>query len=153
MTERFISEILLNEAALIDFGASLAQYLRIGDVLSLSGDLGAGKTTFSRGVIQSILGAVEVPSPTYTLVQTYECPDYELWHCDLYRLEAPTDVLELGLVDMEEDIVSLIEWPDKMGSYLSPQALNVHIGFHETGREISLSGPDNWAERLKGFQS
>lgn len=152
MTDRFIFEVLLDEAALVDFGARLAPYLRIGDVLALTGDLGAGKTTFSRGVIQSRLGEVEVPSPTYTLVQTYECPDYELWHCDLYRLEAPADVLELGLVDMEEEIVSLIEWPDKMGSYLSSQALNVHIAFHEAGREISLSGADHWAERLKGFQ-
>ena len=131
------------------FGARLAPYLRMGDVLALSGELGAGKTTFSRSVIQALLGAVEVPSPTYTLVQTYECSDFDLWHCDLYRLEAPSDVMELGLVDMEEEIVSLIEWPDKMGNYLSPQALNVYIGFHDTGRNISLSGSTEWAERLK----
>ena len=152
MLDRFISEILLDEAALVDFGSRLAPYLLAGDVLALTGDLGAGKTTFSRGVIQSLLGDVEVPSPTYTLVQTYECPNYELWHCDLYRLEAPADVLELGLVDMEEDIVSLIEWPDKMGIYLSPIALRVHISFHETGREISLWGCNKWAERLRGLK-
>lgn len=133
----------------MEFGARLAPYLRAGDVLALTGELGAGKTTFSRGVIQTLLGAVDVPSPTYTLVQTYECPEFDLWHCDLYRLEAPADVLELGLVDMEEEIVSLIEWPDKMGNYLSPAALNVHIGFHETGRNITLSGATEWAERLK----
>lgn len=126
----------------------IAPYLRAGDVIALRGDLGAGKTTLSRGLIQSRLGGVEVPSPTYTLVQTYDCGTYELWHCDLYRLEAPADVLELGLIDMEAEIVSLIEWPDKMGAYLSAQALNVHIGFYDAGREVSISGDDIWAKRL-----
>ena len=133
----------------MDFSAKLAPFLHAGDVLALRGELGAGKTTFSRGLIQSLMGATEVPSPTYTLVQTYECPDYELWHCDLYRLDNPADVLELGLIDMEEDIVSLIEWPDKMGSYLSADALNVHIDFHNECREVSFSGSDVWAARLK----
>ena len=133
----------------MDFSAKLAPFLHAGDVLALHGELGAGKTTFSRGLIQSLMGATEVPSPTYTLVQTYECPDYELWHCDLYRLDNPADVLELGLIDMEEDIVSLIEWPDKMGGYLSADALNVHIDFHNEGREVSFSGSDVWAARLK----
>lgn len=153
MTERFISEILMDEASLRGFGASIASHLQAGDVLALTGGLGAGKTTFSRGVIQALLGAVEVPSPTYTLVQSYTCPNYELWHCDLYRLEAPEDVLELGLVDMEADIVSLIEWPDKMGGYLSPQALRVHIDLYEAGRKISLSGLESWAVRLKELGS
>ena len=133
----------------MDFSAKLAPFLHAGDVLALRGELGAGKTTFSRGLIQSLMSATEVPSPTYTLVQTYECPDYELWHCDLYRLDNPADVLELGLIDMEEDIVSLIEWPDKMGGYLSADALNVHIDFHNEGREVSFSGSDVWAARLK----
>jgi len=133
----------------MDWGAKLAPFLRASDVLVLRGGLGAGKTTFSRGLIQSLIGDSEVPSPTYTLVQTYECPNYDLWHCDLYRLDNPSDVLELGLIDMEDDIVSLIEWPDKMGAYLSADALNVHIDFHDQGRELSLSGSDIWATRLK----
>lgn len=151
MSERFLYTRATHEKALMDFGARLASFLRAGDVVALRGELGAGKTTFSRGVIQSLLGEIEVPSPTYTLVQTYEASHYELWHCDLYRLEKPSDVLELGLIDMEEEIVSLIEWPDKMGTYLSPDALNVDIAIHEMGREISLSGPNMWAERLKGM--
>ena len=151
MSERFLYTRATHEKALMDFGARLAPFLRAGDVVALRGELGAGKTTFSRGVIQSLLGDIEVPSPTYTLVQTYEASHYELWHCDLYRLEKPSDVLELGLIDMEEEIVSLIEWPDKMGTYLSPDALKVDIAIHEMGREISLSGPHMWAERLKGM--
>ena len=133
----------------MDLGAKLAPILRAGDVVALRGGLGAGKTTFSRGLIQSLVGKLEVPSPTYTLVQTYECQDYELWHCDLYRLDNPPDVLELGLVDMEEDIVSLIEWPDKMGTYLSPKALNIYIDFQGDGREVSFSGDGVWAKRLR----
>ena len=151
MSERFLYTRATHEKALMDFGARLASFLRAGDVVALRGELGAGKTTFSRGVIQSLLGEIEVPSPTYTLVQTYEASHYELWHCDLYRLEKPSDVLELGLIDMEEEIVSLIEWPDKMGTYLNPDALNVDIAIDEMGREISLSGPNMWAERLKGM--
>ena len=133
----------------MELGAALAPFLRAGDIIALRGELGAGKTTFSRGLIQSLCGEMDVPSPTYTLVQTYECPDYDLWHCDLYRLEAPADVLELGLIDMEDEIVSLIEWPDKMERYLSADALNIDITFHDAGREVSVSGSDIWAARLK----
>lgn len=133
----------------MELGAALAPFLRAGDIIALRGELGAGKTTFSRGLIQSLCGEMDVPSPTYTLVQTYECPDYDLWHCDLYRLEAPADVLELGLIDMEDEIVSLIEWPDKMERYLSVDALNIDITFHDAGREVSVSGSDIWAARLK----
>jgi len=135
----------------MDLGAALAPNLRAGDVLALTGELGVGKTTFCRGLICALMGEVEVPSPTYTLVQTYEVEDYELWHCDLYRLETPSDILELGVVDMEADIVSLIEWPEKMGTYLSPDALRVDITFHDEGRRVSLSGSSIWAERLKGL--
>ena len=149
MTDRFIRTIITSERALMDWGAQLAPFLSAGDVLALRGGLGVGKTTFSRGLIQSFIKGGEVPSPTYTLVQTYECSDFDLWHCDLYRLDNPPDVLELGLIDMEDDIVSLIEWPDKMGTYLSADALNVHIDFHDQGRELSLSGSDVWASRLK----
>jgi len=153
MSHRFITFLAPDAAALMAFGARLQPILRAGDVLALTGDLGAGKTTLSRGVIQSALGGgEEVPSPTYTLVQSYELPAYDLWHCDLYRLAKPDDVLELGLLDMEDEIVSLIEWPDKMGSHLNPDALMVHIAFKGEGREVTLSGPLHWAARLKGLE-
>jgi len=152
MSQRFIRYFAAAEADLMAFGARLQPYLKAGDVLALTGELGAGKTTFARGLIQSDLGQdEEVPSPTYTLVQTYDLGSYELWHCDLYRLAAPDDVLELGLIDMEPDIVSLIEWPDKMGRHLAPGALNVNIVFKGDGRDVTLSGPPAWAERLKGL--
>ncbi len=152
MSERFLTYFAADVAALMALGARLCPLLKTGDVLTLTGELGAGKTTLARGLIQSALGtAQDVPSPTYTLVQSYELSHYELWHCDLYRLAAPDDVLELGLIDMEADIVSLIEWPDKMGGHLNPQALNCHITFKDGGREVVLSGPAHWRSRLEGL--
>jgi len=153
MSHRFTTFFAPDAAALMSIGARLQPILKAGDVLALTGELGAGKTTVSRGIIQSALGRHEdVPSPTYTLVQTYALPDYELWHCDLYRLAKPDDVLELGLLDMEDDIVSLIEWPDKMGDHVSPNALTLHIAFQGNGRAVTLSGAPHWSDRLKGLE-
>lgn len=133
---------LKNEAATLAFGARLAKMLRAGDVIALRGDLGAGKTTLVRGLIQSQLGEVDVPSPTYTLVQSYDLPEYELWHCDLYRLEKPDDVYELGLIDAMDEVVSIIEWPDKMGEHLPDHALEIFIAFDGDARIAKLSGWD-----------
>jgi len=136
------------------FGAKLGSFLRMGDSVALSGGLGAGKTTLARGLIQAEAGAkIDVPSPTYTLVQSYDLPQYELWHCDFYRLEHPDDVLELGLPDMAHMIVSLIEWPDKIGHYLEPDALHIEIIPHDTHRQVILSGSDIWAHRLVGLDA
>ena len=120
----------------------MAAVLRPGDVVRLSGGLGAGKTTLARGLIQSRLGEVEVPSPTYTLVQTYDWGSEELWHCDLYRLERPEDAYELGLVDAMEDCIVLIEWADRMGELCPADAKSVHIDFQGEGRVAQLMGFD-----------
>lgn len=140
---------IINQAKMLEFGARLAELLRVGDCLALTGDLGAGKTTLSRGIVQALCGDQEVPSPTYTLVQTYDAPEFEIWHCDLYRLDRPEDVYELGLLDVIDEIVSLIEWPERMGGLLPEHALTVDIQFEDEGRTISLRGGDMWEERLK----
>ena len=137
-----------SEADMLKFGSLLAAVLEPGDVIALTGDLGAGKTTLSRGMIQSLSGEIEVPSPTYTIVQAYDMSSFELWHCDLYRLERPEDVFELGLLDMIDDVVSLIEWPERMGEYLPDHALTIIIEFDGDGRQLSLSGPEHWARKL-----
>ena len=131
---------LPDETATLALGANLARILRTGDVIALTGDLGAGKTTLARGLIQSVLGEIDVPSPTYTLVQTYDMPDYELWHCDMYRLERPEDGYELGLIDAFEDAACLIEWPDKLGALMPEDALRIDIQFEGEGRVAHLSG-------------
>ena len=140
-----------DEVAMSAFGESLAVLLRDGDCLLLEGDLGAGKTTLARAIVEAMTGETEVPSPTYTLVQTYSCPDVEVWHADLYRLEAPHDVHPLGLLDVMDEVVSLIEWPDRLGELRPLDALTVRIGFDGQGRSVVLEAPDHsdWGERLE----
>ncbi|SFL77724.1 tRNA threonylcarbamoyladenosine biosynthesis protein TsaE [Shimia aestuarii] len=116
--------------------------MRPGDVLLLQGDIGAGKTHFARALIQSLLSEPEdVPSPTFTLVQTYETPGSEIWHADLYRLTSPDEVVELGLTDAFEDAICLVEWPDRLAE-LAPQSalrLDFSLGDTEGQRKLTLS--------------
>lgn len=95
----------------------MAPLLQIGDCILLEGEIGAGKTAFARALIRARLGRQEdVPSPTFTLVQTYDDPAGDIWHCDLYRLTHPDEALELGLVEAFDTAICLIEWPDRLGS-------------------------------------
>ncbi len=139
---------LKDEAATLALGARIARFLQPGDVIALTGDLGAGKTTFSRGCIRALTNEEEVPSPTYTLVQTYDVDDFEIWHCDLYRLERPADVIELGFLDVVDDVVLLIEWPDKMGEYLPSDRLTIDFKFKDNGRDVSITGGPGWTGRM-----
>lgn len=131
---------LTNEAQTLALGAKVIAQLSAGQTVCLTGGLGAGKTTLVRGMIQSILKDIEVPSPTYTLVQTYDMPDFELWHCDMYRLARPEDGYELGLMDAFDEALCLIEWPDKLGSLIPEDALSIDIQFDGEGRKVTLTG-------------
>jgi len=130
-------------------GARLAAELRAGDVVALHGDLGAGKTTLVRGLIRALLGAEEeVPSPTYTLVQMYEAPGLMVWHFDLYRLETPDDLMELGW-DETSGGAALVEWPERAGGHLPRTRLDVHLEFSGEGRRARLEPRgEGWQERL-----
>ncbi len=143
---------LADEAETLRFGARLAKLLKEGDVLALYGDLGMGKTTLSRGLIKALVPDLEeVPSPTYTIVQTYDTDAFMLWHFDLYRLEEPDEVIELGFEDAIED-VCLIEWPEKAGSYLPQARLTVQLEADADGRTLTLiAGSDDWASRLEDY--
>jgi len=122
-----------------------ADVVRPGDTLLLEGSIGAGKTHFARSLIQAWLeerGAWdEVPSPTYTLVQTYENGDQEIWHADLYRLTAFDEVLELGLGEAFESSIVLVEWPDRLGASLPVDALRINFVVEQDGRRVTVSGP------------
>jgi tRNA threonylcarbamoyladenosine biosynthesis protein TsaE len=104
-----------SEAETEAFGARLAKILRAADVVFLIGDLGAGKTALARGVIRGLCGKeADVTSPTYTLVHVWDGPTCALWHVDLYRLQSPAHMQELGLEDVFCNGICLIEWPDRM---------------------------------------
>ena len=129
--------------------AQIAGILRAGDTLLLSGEIGAGKSAFARAVIRTLAGAeIEVPSPTFTLVQTYELDTCDVWHCDLYRLTHPDEAFELGLDEAFETAVCLIEWPDRLGADTPDDALMLHFAAHQDTHSVSLRLTKPWAKRL-----
>ena len=140
-----------------DLAISLGQILKAGSCLLLVGSVGAGKSVFARALIQSLQDTPEdVPSPTFTIVQTYETNLGDLWHCDLYRISSPHEVIELGLDDAIATAVTLIEWPENLADLTPPDALTVRI--NDLGgdvRKLSFESTDSaWAAPLeKAFEN
>jgi tRNA threonylcarbamoyladenosine biosynthesis protein TsaE len=121
----------------------LAAALRVGDVVGLAGPLGAGKTTFARHLIQFLGVAEEVPSPSFNLVLSYETTAGEVWHFDLFRIKAPDEAFELGIEDAFADAISLIEWPERLGTLLPPARLEIILE--------PLNGGETRCLRWRGF--
>ncbi len=134
---------------------ALAPHLRTGDTILLSGDVGAGKTHFARAIIQASLDILEdVPSPTYTLVQTYPGQWGEIWHADLYRLTSTQEIEELGLLQAFDEAICLVEWPDRLDDLAPSQALGITLssGDHDNARRIDLRWNDpRWRDMLEGL--
>ncbi|MEM1046908.1 MAG: tRNA (adenosine(37)-N6)-threonylcarbamoyltransferase complex ATPase subunit type 1 TsaE [Pseudomonadota bacterium] len=135
------------------FAEDIAAVLAPGDVLALKGDLGAGKTTFARAVIRALsdMDDLEVPSPTFTLEQSYETPRGIVHHYDFYRLETEEEAEELGVAAASEDGIVLIEWPDRAPDHADTAALWITLEpVGETGRTVTLdtARPERWRERL-----
>lgn len=148
-----VAATLGNEQATVRLASDVAALLRGGDLVTLSGDLGAGKTTFARAVIRALAQdpSLEVPSPTFTLVQDYVLPRFPVIHADLYRISAPEELAELG-IDDAENAVLLIEWPDRAAGALPPDRLDVafllapDLGLN--AREVRITGHGAFAPRV-----
>ena len=145
--------MLQDAAASEDLGARLAPLLRARDVVALRGDLGAGKTTLARGLLRTLAGdpQMDVPSPTFTLVEVYEFPTIAVWHFDLYRLKQAEDVWELGLEQALGEAASLIEWPERLGGLLPANRLEISLQAQGDGRRAELTGTGDWAQRLQAL--
>ncbi len=146
-----ISILFINEEQLHRFAAAFAQCLTKGDCVALEGDLGAGKTSFARALVQSLQPTPDdVPSPTFTLLQTYPVQlkhgIAELWHYDLYRLKNEEELEELGLNDALEHAVTVIEWPAIAARYLPSDTLYIRIDKQqdEFARLWHFSYPSRW---------
>ena len=146
---------LADEQATRRLMADIACAIEPGDLITLSGDLGAGKTTFARALIRHLAGdeSVEVPSPTFTLMQAYELPRFTLVHADLYRLSGPGELGELGFDDLPDSAVTLLEWPDRAGGHLPPNRFDVALTLSpqqsETFRNARVTGYGSCAARAE----
>lgn len=147
-----------DEAATARLAARVAGVVRPRDVIALAGPLGAGKTAFARAFLgalarrRGVAPPDDVPSPTFTLVQTYALGGAAVWHFDLYRLSRPDDAVELGLDEALADGISLIEWPERLGRLMPPDRLEIALAYagadRPHSRRVRLTGHGSWAGRV-----
>lgn len=142
---------LSNLSATEKLANSLAPLLQKSDVIALYGELGAGKTSFARALIKKLGYKGEVPSPTFTLVQTYNIKSINVWHFDLYRILDPDELIELDIEEAMRQSVLLIEWPQRMGNRLPNNRLDIKLNYteNEIGRMAIITGHGHWSSRLK----
>ena len=137
--QQFISK---SEDETIQLSKQIAKKVSIGTCIALHGNLGAGKSAFCRGFIQSLCpSATEVPSPTFTLLQLYETPNFDIYHFDMYRLKQIDEAYELGLEDAFVEGVCLIEWPEKINALLPKNSVHISIEIQpDQSRLITIEG-------------
>ncbi len=145
---------MTGEEATIEFARQLSVFIRSGDVITLEGELGTGKTTFARAFIRALVPVgdeIDVPSPTFTIVQHYDLTRVPVAHFDFYRVKGPEEAVELGFPDLREECALIIEWPQRVEEYLPSDRLEIEIadGKDETTREVTLSACGDWADRLR----
>ncbi|HWC93890.1 MAG TPA: tRNA (adenosine(37)-N6)-threonylcarbamoyltransferase complex ATPase subunit type 1 TsaE, partial [Pseudolabrys sp.] len=146
---------LADERATHRLMEDIAGLIEPGDLITLSGDLGAGKTTFARALVRHLAGdeTVEVPSPTFTLMQSYDLPRFRLLHADLYRITSADELAELGFDELREGAVTLLEWPDRAAASLPPDRLDVALTLAPdkgpTVRHVRVTGYGVFAARAE----
>ena len=157
MSEYSFTFVCNNEEKTEKLAASVAGLCKRGDVFALYGTLGMGKSTFARAFVQSLCGKIEVPSPTFTLVQMYDTPDFCIYHYDMYRIKSAEEIFELGIEEAMYDGVCLIEWPERMQGYLPRKTIKVEITPYQEGRKTKISFQDYEAYRrfskIEGFDN
>lgn len=131
-------------AATARLAGRIAPRLGRGDAVALWGDLGAGKTTLARGILRALGVTEDVPSPTFTLVQTYETAALSVAHYDLYRLKSPRELFELGFAEALDDGAALIEWPERAPEHLPDDALHLRLRIENGARMVKITGPSRW---------
>jgi len=148
-----ITLFLGDEDATVAFGAKLAEVTKGHGVIFLEGDLGAGKTTLSRGLIRGLGHTGPVKSPTFTVVEPYEIGDVRAFHFDLYRLNRPDEAFEIGLYEALDEGCALIEWPERLGEdparFLGRDILTITLAEAGEGRTATVSGAGAWEARLE----
>ena len=130
-------------------GGRIASGLAVGDAVALRGDLGAGKTTLARAILEGLGVTEDVPSPTFTLIQQYETPKLAVRHYDFYRIEEPSEVNELGLDEALDEGAVLIEWPERAPNRIPADALHIYLSIAGAGRMAHVEGPSRWNDILK----
>ena len=144
--------VLPDAAATAALGERLSSLLQPGDTVLLSGPIGAGKSHFARAAIRALLAREnrdeDIPSPTFTLVQTYPTLVGDVWHVDLYRLSHPDEAFELGLEDAFGTDICLVEWPDRLGDLTPADSLHIALTSPESGRIAEFHPSESWQNRL-----
>jgi tRNA threonylcarbamoyladenosine biosynthesis protein TsaE len=149
--------IARDEAETARLAGVVARVARSGDVIALSGDLGSGKTAFARGFIRALTTpSEEVPSPTFTLVQTYSTNGHTIYHFDFYRIDDPEEAWEIGIEEAFAGGIALIEWPERLGRLLPVDRLDICLeraaGTSGTERRITLAAGPSWSKRLTALR-
>jgi len=147
-----LSVNIKNEEGTKEVAHKIAVILEPNDTVLLYGDLGAGKTAFTRYLINALSEkAEEVPSPTFTLVQTYPTPKGDIWHFDLYRIEHPEEIYELGWEEAQATGITIVEWPERLGGFLPDDRLEIvinNVKDQENERQVSFKEVGSWNGRL-----
>ncbi len=150
MSARYVE--LKDAPATEALGAAIARALEPGDVVCLWGGLAAGKTTLARGLIRALMGPEEeAPSPTFTLVQTYDAPRFSVAHLDLYRLSGAEELRELGLDELMDEGAAVIEWPERLEGRLPADRLDIRLTIEAAGRTAQVGRHGRWKDRRLEF--